>query len=178
MPRMTKELCAENSQQASISTLRNAAAPVFAKEGFRNIAWAGVFGSFARGEQKDSSDVDVIVVWDPAHKVGWYPPNNIFWLDIAEELEKVWGREVDVIDIRRGRIRTYVDVEALLSSRTLHGSETNPHVVKARRDASEVLETGFTLYGDISIKIKGTRASITGKSFEVVPHLIIYRTIY
>lgn len=152
---------------SNISSLRSAASPVFSNDGFRNVLWAGVFGSFSRGEQKESSDVDVVVVWDPAHKYGWHPHDDWFSLELQQELKRVWGREVDVIDIRRGRLGMFIDVEALLTSRTLYGSEMNEHVIKARRDALEVVDNGIAVFADASKKIRETRAMIEGKSFEV-----------
>lgn len=157
---------------SSISSLRNAALPVFSNDGFRNVLWAGVFGSFSRGEQKDSSDVDVVVVWDPAHKYGWQPHDDFYYLELQQELERVWGRGVDVIDIRRGRLEMFVDVEALLTSRTLHGSEKNEHVIRARKEALEIVDNGIAAFEDASKKIIETRAMIEGKSFEVWLHVM------
>jgi len=164
---MSEVAVAAPRRASNISSLRSASSPVFSNDGFRNILWAGVFGSFSRGEQKESSDVDVVVVWDPAYKSGWQPHDDYFYLELKAELERVWARKVDVIDIRRGRLDTFVDVEALLTSRTLYGSEESEHVVKARREALEVVEGGIVTFANACKKIRETRAMVEGKSFEV-----------
>jgi hypothetical protein len=50
----------KTSVSPTLSSLRAAAAPVFSKPDFSDIRWVGVFGSFARGTQTDSSDIDVL----------------------------------------------------------------------------------------------------------------------
>lgn len=164
---MSEVAVAAPRRASNISSLRSTALSVFSNDGFRNILWAGVFGSFSRGEQTESSDVDVVVVWDPAHKYGWQPHDDYFYLELKEELERAWARKVDVIDIRRGRLDTFIDVEALLTSRTLYGSENNEHVIKARKDALEVVEDGIAIFTDACKKIRETRAMVEGKNIEV-----------
>ena len=51
----------------------------------------GVFGSFARGEARDDSDVDVYVEFDDAQRTY----DNFFALH--ERLEKLLGRRVDLV---------------------------------------------------------------------------------
>ncbi len=51
----------------------------------------GVFGSFARGEERDDSDVDVYVEFDDAKRTY----DNFFALH--ERLEKLLGRRVDLV---------------------------------------------------------------------------------
>ena len=51
----------------------------------------GVFGSFARGEERDDSDVDVYVEFDDAKRTY----DNFFALH--ERLEKLLGRCVDLV---------------------------------------------------------------------------------
>ena len=51
----------------------------------------GVFGSFARGEECDDSDVDVYVEFDDAKRTY----DNFFALH--ERLEKLLGRRVDLV---------------------------------------------------------------------------------
>lgn len=48
-----------------------------------------VFGSFARNEQKDGSDVDILVEFNG--RIG------IQFIDLAEEIEKLLGTKVDVV---------------------------------------------------------------------------------
>lgn len=59
------------------------------KYGFKRL---GVFGSVARGEQTDQSDVDVCYEGDP--------PSLLTLDHIQSELEKLLGSPVDLIRIR------------------------------------------------------------------------------
>ena len=54
-------------------------------------AW--VFGSFSRGEQTPSSDVDIIVVFDEKAEV-----SLIGYIRIQHELENIFVRKVDLIE--------------------------------------------------------------------------------
>jgi predicted nucleotidyltransferase len=55
------------------------------------IAASFVFGSFARGEATDTSDVDVLYELRPGVRLGWEIE------DLADELEQIFGRPVDLI---------------------------------------------------------------------------------
>ncbi|HEX7956474.1 MAG TPA: nucleotidyltransferase family protein [Pyrinomonadaceae bacterium] len=50
-----------------------------------------VFGSFARGEPKDDSDVDILVEFEPEQETF----DN--FLGLAEFLEELFGRKVDLL---------------------------------------------------------------------------------
>lgn len=54
-------------------------------------AW--VFGSFSRGEQTPSSDVDIIVVFDEKAEV-----SLIGYIRIQYELENIFSRKVDLVE--------------------------------------------------------------------------------
>ena len=54
-------------------------------------AW--VFGSFSRGEQTPTSDVDIIVVFDEKAEV-----SLIGYVRIQYELENIFGRNVDLVE--------------------------------------------------------------------------------
>jgi predicted nucleotidyltransferase len=54
-------------------------------------AW--VFGSFSRGEQTPSSDVDIIVIFDEKVDV-----SLIGYIRIQYELETIFGRKVDLVE--------------------------------------------------------------------------------
>jgi uncharacterized protein len=56
------------------------------KFGVREI---GVFGSFARGDQKETSDVDVLVELDR--------PKYRNYMGLLEFLESTFGRKVDLV---------------------------------------------------------------------------------
>ncbi|RXA21202.1 nucleotidyltransferase [Methanosarcina sp. MSH10X1] len=51
----------------------------------------GIFGSFARGEEKESSDLDVLVVFEEGQKTF----DN--YMDLKFYLEDLFGREVDLV---------------------------------------------------------------------------------
>lgn len=55
--------------------------------------YAILFGSFARGEESDSSDIDVVVVGGAGFR-----PKDIF--AFGEELRQLTKREVDAFEIR------------------------------------------------------------------------------
>ena len=52
----------------------------------------GIFGSYARKEESDKSDVDILVGFsDP---IGWE------FIDLKEFLEEILGKEVDLVTVR------------------------------------------------------------------------------
>ena len=53
------------------------------------IASLAVFGSYARKEQTDESDVDILVDFSS--------PVGIKFIDLAEELEQITGTKVDLV---------------------------------------------------------------------------------
>jgi predicted nucleotidyltransferase len=52
----------------------------------------GIFGSHARGEEKETSDVDVLVEFEV--------PSFDNFMDLAFFLEELFGREVDLVTTR------------------------------------------------------------------------------
>jgi len=68
-----------------------------------NVARAGIFGSYARGEAKKNSDVDILI----------HPPKGIGFgfAGIELELEKKLKKKVDLL--------TYNSIHPLLKSRIL-----------------------------------------------------------
>jgi len=76
------------------------------------IVELAVFGSFARADASQQSDVDVLVTFTEAS--GW----TVFDLvTMKEELEAIFGREVDLVS-RRGleMSRNHIRKQAILSS--------------------------------------------------------------
>ena len=61
------------------------------KFGVRRI---GIFGSFARGEEREYSDLDVLVVFEEGQKTF----DN--YMDLKFYLEDLFGREVDLVTER------------------------------------------------------------------------------
>ena len=163
----------KTSVSPALSSLRAAAAPVFSKPDFSDVRWVGVFGSFARETQTDSSDVDVLVFQDPAKCV----PDSLDPLFLEEELPKVWRRDVDVVYTTGKEFRGYISVEALLCSRTLFGSDEDDEVIRLRNQAKDILETGYAKFSTILDAIRKTQKKVTGVTVEVCTpplHLIPY----
>ncbi len=81
-----------------------------------HITWLAVFGSYARGDARPDSDVDVVVDFAPGRTPGFG------MVRVAEALRPLFGgRRVDLLT-RRGllpRLRRPI----LSSARTLHGTE-------------------------------------------------------
>ena len=78
------------SLQAVILTLSEHKQHLFADYPIKSIA---IFGSYARKEQNDESDVDILV--DFNSKIG------IRFIDLAEEIESLVGHKVDLVS-RKG----------------------------------------------------------------------------
>ena len=57
------------------------------------ILKAWIFGSFARGEERPDSDVDILVKYDDASDVSLFTIGGIYM-----ELKKILGREVDLVE--------------------------------------------------------------------------------
>ena len=51
-----------------------------------------IFGSWVHGEQKPGSDVDLLVDFDPAARVGF-----LFSIALEDELRVLLGRKVDLV---------------------------------------------------------------------------------
>jgi len=69
----------------------------------------GLFGSFARGEQKASSDIDVLVEFEK--------PTFRNFMNLSFYLEDLSGREVDLVTVKglHSRIRQYVEKDVIWS---------------------------------------------------------------
>ncbi len=60
----------------------------YLKDNF-GVGRIGLFGSFAKGEQRADSDIDILIEFEK--------PIGLKFVELAEYLEKVLGREVDVL---------------------------------------------------------------------------------
>ena len=78
---------------------------VTAKYGAYNVR---VFGSMARGDANDKSDVDFLVQLEP--RCGLFD-----WLHLEEDLEKLLGKHVDVVqeEAIKGKMRERALKEAI-----------------------------------------------------------------
>ena len=52
-----------------------------------------LFGSYARGEADENSDVDLLIDWDYSKHIGL---NYVFW---REDIEKILHKDVDFVSI-------------------------------------------------------------------------------
>ncbi len=68
------------------------------------VTKAWLFGSFARGEEREDSDVDILVVLDHSKPVG------LKYFGIWRDLEKLLGREVDLVTV--GSLAQYAEETA------------------------------------------------------------------
>lgn len=69
----------------NIREIKKRIVPILKKEGIKK---AGIFGSYARGEQSESSDIDILVEFN----------GNLFKLSGLElELERTLRKKVDLI---------------------------------------------------------------------------------
>lgn len=78
---------------------------IAAKYGAHNVR---VFGSVARGDADDKSDIDLLVYLEPSRSL-------VDWLRLTDELEFLLGRPVDVVeeDALGGQMRAIVLEEAV-----------------------------------------------------------------
>lgn len=78
--------------------------------GFDNICdkyginYLGLFGSMARGEEKEGSDVDLLVKFKKENKIGLFGLENL-----RQELENKFGRKVDLVTKMNKYIKPYAD---------------------------------------------------------------------
>jgi uncharacterized protein len=69
----------------------------------------GIFGSVARGEQKESSDIDILVEFEK--------PTFRNFMNLSFYMEDLLGRKVDLVTVKglHPRIRPYVEKDVIWS---------------------------------------------------------------
>jgi uncharacterized protein len=69
----------------------------------------GIFGSFSRGEQKESSDIDILVEFEK--------PTFRNFMNLSFYLEDLFGRKVDLVTFKglHPRIRPFVEKDVIWS---------------------------------------------------------------
>lgn len=82
--------------QEILNKLRDYKAAFADKYGIERL---GLFGSCARGEQDDRSDIDVVI---KIHK-----PSYFVCFDIREQLEKIFRRKVDLITLHENQFPAF-----------------------------------------------------------------------
>ncbi|PIU73352.1 hypothetical protein CO009_02770 [Candidatus Shapirobacteria bacterium CG_4_8_14_3_um_filter_35_11] len=80
------------------------------------INYLGMFGSMARGDKNDESDVDLLVKFNHNNKIG------LFELDqIQREFERRYGRKVDLVT----KINKYIEPEMTKDLITIYENYEN-----------------------------------------------------
>lgn len=77
--------------KANIDQIKNKAIPVLKEAG---VSRSSIFGSYVRGEEREDSDVDILVEF----------PKGLNLFDVAElkyKLEDALGKKVDLVDYDR-----------------------------------------------------------------------------
>jgi len=74
------------NKRAQLNRIKRIVVPLLKKHG---VARAGIFGSYARGEQKKNSDVDLLI--QPPKGMG------LEFVGLALILEKKLGKKVDLV---------------------------------------------------------------------------------
>jgi len=71
----------------------------------------GIFGSLARGDFSDSSDIDLLIEYNAPVKFEMDGFRNYCALcnDLTDALSSAYGRPVDIVDIENGSITPFVD---------------------------------------------------------------------
>ena len=71
----------------TVEEVKHKAGPILARHG---VAYAGVFGSVARGEDRPQSDVDILV------RLG-RPMGMVEYMDLIDSLEAILQKKVDLV---------------------------------------------------------------------------------
>lgn len=72
-----------------------------------------VFGSFARGEQRPDSDIDLLITLRPSEQ---RPPLGLRWFGLEREMSEVLGHRVEMTteDGLSRHIRPYIEPDRIL----------------------------------------------------------------
>ena len=76
-----------------------------------------VFGSVLRDDFHDGSDIDVLVTLAPKHGLSLFD-----WIDMQQELEALFNREVDLVD-KRGLQNPYRRSAIMNTHQVIYASE-------------------------------------------------------
>lgn len=76
------------SNEEKIKQISEKATPVFEKYGLK---YAGVFGSYARGQSRDDSDIDILI------KKGSKSLSLLDFVGMKNELSEIFNKKVDIV---------------------------------------------------------------------------------
>lgn len=85
--------------------------PVLAKN---NVTFAGVFGSYARGEERDDSDVDILV--EVRRPFGF-----LQFVRLKRQLEEILGRNVDLVT--PNSLDAFIKPQAMRDLKVIYGEQ-------------------------------------------------------
>ncbi len=83
-----------------LQTLKKAKPELVWRYGLKRLA---LFGSYARGEQREDSDVDILVEVDPSIGLGF--------VDLADRIEELLGLRTEVVSHRAIKPRSWKVIE-------------------------------------------------------------------
>lgn len=118
---------------ASIVRVLRRALPALSEK--YHIKSFGIFGSYARGEQKATSDLDVLVEYRKS-------PSLAAWLDLEQELSALVGTDVEVHDLEN--LRTYIRKNVMPQVIWLQ-KDGAPEIVRLTRRAHNGKHNGGTM---------------------------------
>ena len=89
-----------------LSEKREEILQIAAKHGAHNVR---IFGSVARGEDDEKSDIDFLIDYDLSKISPWFPSG------LMQDLQSILGRKVDIVTVEglKERIRERVLEEAI-----------------------------------------------------------------
>jgi len=93
----------------------------------QNVRFALLFGSAARGDDSEGSDVDLIVEMRDA--------SSIRIVDLELKLEELLGRRVDVLTLKDARANPVLVAEAVAEGRTIVDRETHRAQLNSEAEA-------------------------------------------
>jgi hypothetical protein len=130
-----------------MAVLRSQAAEVFQRKAFKLAVWVGVFGSFSLGRQGETSNVNIVIFYDPSYPEKdvweWYlhSEKNRWGTDPDEpKLKRVWGRKIDIVRIFAGAIHSEKDIRAILHAQTIYGNFLHPTLQSLRSSSRQKVE--------------------------------------
>ncbi len=89
------------------------------------VEFAGVFGSVARGDQREDSDVDLLVRFIPENRMSF-----LKYIGLENQISAVLGKKVDLVEEPglHPYVRKYVinDLKTLYGENRIHLYKTDP----------------------------------------------------
>jgi len=92
----------------SIEQIKSATETILAKNG---ASFVGLFGSFARGEASEDSDVDLLVTFDPGKSL-------LDVIGLEQEVSAKLGRKVDLVTT--GSLNPYLKDYVMADLKTIY----------------------------------------------------------